>query len=194
MSPERVAGLVRRWVRWYTRGLPPGVAERRSAEIDADLHDHVDHERAAGASDARIARAVAARLARGLPADAAWRREIRSSTPEGASPMGRSVTRVALATALILLVPLVGTQVSSEMAWSVGDFAFAAVFLAGTGLLVELAMRHPQSLAVRAAALVVGVGALAFGESDDAPPLVLVGGLLIIASAVLTMRTLQRGR
>ena len=48
MTPERMAGLVARWVRLYTRDLPAPVAQRRIDEIDADLHDHIAHERAAG--------------------------------------------------------------------------------------------------------------------------------------------------
>ena len=46
MTPERMAALVARWVRLYTRNVPPPIAERRIDEIDADLHDHVAHERA----------------------------------------------------------------------------------------------------------------------------------------------------
>jgi len=73
MTPERAARLVARWVRLYTRGVPAPVAERRIEEIDADLHDHIAHERERGTDDARIARGVASRMARGLAADAAWR-------------------------------------------------------------------------------------------------------------------------
>ena len=50
MTPERMAGLVARWARLYTRDLPTPVAERRVTEIDADLHDHISHERAEGAT------------------------------------------------------------------------------------------------------------------------------------------------
>jgi hypothetical protein len=73
MRPERAARLVARWVRLYTRGLPAPVAQRRIEEIDADLHDHIAHERAQGTDDARIARGVSSRMVRGLAADASWR-------------------------------------------------------------------------------------------------------------------------
>ena len=73
MTPERMAALVARWVRLYTRNLPPPIAERRIDEIDADLHDHVAHERAEGTDDRRIALSIAARMVRGLAADASWR-------------------------------------------------------------------------------------------------------------------------
>ncbi len=39
MTPERMAGIVVRWARFYTRDLPAPIAERRLAELDADLHD-----------------------------------------------------------------------------------------------------------------------------------------------------------
>ena len=77
MTPERVARLVARWVRFYTRNLPPPVAQRRIGEIDADLHDHIAYERAHGTSDRRIALSILSRMARGLTADASWRRRIR---------------------------------------------------------------------------------------------------------------------
>ena len=55
MTPERMAELVGRWVRFYTRDLPTAIAGRRVDEIDADLHDHIAHERANGTSDRGIA-------------------------------------------------------------------------------------------------------------------------------------------
>ena len=58
MTPERAAAVVRAWVRLYTRGLPPAVAERRVEEIAADLDDQVAHDRAAGAGNRRIALAL----------------------------------------------------------------------------------------------------------------------------------------
>ena len=69
MTPERMAELVARWVRFYTRNLPTPIAERRIDEIDADLHDHIAHERADGTKEWRIALSVAARMVRGLAAD-----------------------------------------------------------------------------------------------------------------------------
>ena len=65
MTPERASRLVAWWVRRYTRDLPDPVAERRIEEIDADLHDHIAHERAAGTGDRRIAFGIASRMLRG---------------------------------------------------------------------------------------------------------------------------------
>ena len=198
MTPERMAELVARWVRLYTRRLPPPVARRRIDEIDADLHDHIAHERADGTDDRRITLSIAARMVRGLAADAAWRRQTiaETSTPKDVMTMSkaasRSVARVALVTAAILLVPLVATLLTDGEGWSVADFVFAAVLLGGTGLLLELAARKPRNLAYRATAGAIGVAAIAFGEADDAPGLVLFGGLLIAGTVALSVRTALR--
>ena len=186
MTPERMAGLVARWVRLYTRNLPPVIARRRIDEIDADVHDHIVHERAAGTSDRRIALSLASRMVRGLAADAAWRgRTINREE----NMTRRSFVRVALVTGLILLIPLVANQLTDGPGWSVADFVFAAVLLVGSGLLLELAVSKPRKLAYRVAAGAIAVAAIAFGEADDAPGLVLFGCLLIAGTIVLTIRT-----
>jgi hypothetical protein len=186
MTPERIAAVVARWVRLYTRGMPEPQARRRIEEIDADLHDHIAHEREQGIADPRIARGIAARMVRGLPADVAWRRSAKEES------MSRSAIRVALVTALILLVPLVATLTSDDAGWSVADFVFGGVLLMVTGLVLELAVKRPQSVALRLAAAVIGGAAIVSGEADDAPGLVLFGGLVILGTLVLAFRTAQR--
>jgi hypothetical protein len=198
MTPERMAELVARWVRFYTRNLPSPIAERRIHEIDADLHDHVAHERAHGTKDSRIARSIAARMLRGLAADASWRRRTlaHSSTRKHMVKMNktarRSAVRVTLATAFILLAPLLAMQVTDEVDWGVADFVLAGALMAGTGLLLELAARKPRTIAYRAAAAALGVAAIVLGEADDAPGLVLFGCLLIVGTVALAVRTAQR--
>ena len=104
----------------------------------------------------------------------------------------RSLSRIALVTGCLLLVPLVGTLVSDEFDWGVFDFVFAALLLGGAGLLLELAARTPGKLVPLAAATALGAAAILLGEADDAPGLVLFGGLLILGSAALSFRTAQR--
>lgn len=199
MTPERMAELVARWVRFYTRKLPPSIAQRRIGEIDADLHDHIAHERAHGTKDLRIAISIAARMARGMAADASWRgrtiahSSTRKEVMKTTTTAYRSAVRVALATAFILLLPLVAMQITDEVDWSVADFVFAGALLGGTGLLLELAARKGDNLAYRAAAAAIGIAAIVLGEADDAPGLVLFGGLLIVGTVALTVRTAQRG-
>jgi hypothetical protein len=171
VTPEGAARLVRGWVRLYTRGLPRPVARRRIAEIDADLHDHIAHERARGTSERRIARSIAARMLRGIGADVSWR--------------ARPARRVLSVTAAILLVPLVGTLVSDEVAWTISDFVTAGLFLLVAGTLLELA---PRRRAYRTAGSALGAVAIALGFADDAPGLVLFGLVLIAAMAALAVR------
>jgi hypothetical protein len=173
MTPERMARLVAAWVRFYTRRQPPAVAERRAEEIGADLHDHIAHEREAGAGERRIALSIAGRMVRGMAADASAHRPL---------------VRVALATAIVLLVPLI-----TAAPWSVEDFVAAGVLVAGTGLL-EAAARRPRSLAYRAAGIAIGVAACLFGNADDAPGLVLFGCLLIGGTLALAVKTRLRSQ
>jgi hypothetical protein len=191
MRPERTAGLVARWVRFYTRDLPADVAERRIGEIDADLHDHIAHERAGGTEDRRIALGILARMVRGLAADASWRGRMAARPSTGKEVRNMSKLRVPVATALILLVPLVWMQFSDDARWSVADFVLAGVVLGGTGLLLEYAVRNPRKIAYRVAAVAIAVAAIVVGEMDDAPGLVLFGCLVIGGTVALTVRNLR---
>jgi hypothetical protein len=192
MTPERMAGLVARWVRLYTRNLPPPAAERRSDEIAADLHDHIAHERAEGTDDARIARGIAARMARGAAADLAW---ARSSTRKDKTTMSKTAyIRVAVATTLILLFLGVTQLAADGMNWGPGDFLLAAVLLGGAGLLLELVLSRPRGLVYRVAAVAVGLAAIVLGEMDDAPGLVGFGCLLIGTALLLSVRLRARAR
>lgn len=72
----------------------------------------------------------------------------------------RSAVGLALATALILMVPLVAMQFTDGVNWDETDFAVVGVLLLGTGLLFELAMRKVRSVKHRAAVGVALVVAL----------------------------------
>jgi hypothetical protein len=105
----------------------------------------------------------------------------------------RSAVRVMLATVLILLLPVVAMLITDEVDWGLADFALAAALLVGTGLLLhELAARRAGNIAYQAIATAIGVAAIVFGEADDAPGLVLFGGLLIVGTVALAVRTAQR--
>lgn len=54
----------------------------------------------------------------------------------------RRVQRVLWVTAAILLVPAVAMRFTNEVNWGPMDFAVAAVLLAGTGLVYELAVQR----------------------------------------------------
>ena len=195
MTPERMAGLVARWVRRYTRGLPGPIARRRAGEIDADLHDHIAHERAAGVADRRIALAIGSRMLRGLAADAAWRgrqaKAARYSTREEGmktKAFQRSAVRVAIGVALVLSVPFIGMLVSDDVVWSLADFVAAGVLLSVVGVAIEMAVRRAGNLAMALGLGALGVAAAVFGEADDAPGLVLLGILLVASGCAIGLR------
>ena len=71
----------------------------------------------------------------------------------------RSVVGVALATAFILLLPLLAMRITDEVTWDLADFVIAGALIFGTGLTYVLAARKAGNTAYRAA---VGV-ALAAG-------------------------------
>ena len=203
MTPERMAELVARWVRFYTRDLPVEIAQRRVEEIDADLHDHVAHERANGISNRRIALGILSRMVRGVAADAAWRgrqakvsahRSTLEDTMKTTRTLYRSAVRVGLGVALILSLPLVAMQMTDEAVWSLADFVLAGVLLTTIGIALELAVRKAGNLATAICLAALGVAAAVLGQADDAPGLVLLGLLLIASACALGVRTGQRSR
>jgi len=203
MTPERMAELVARWVRFYTRDLSAEIAQRRVEEIDADLHDHVAHERANGISNRRIALGILSRMVRGVAADAAWRgrqakvsahRSTLEETTKTTRTLYRSAVRVGLGVALILSLPLVAMQTTDEAVWSLADFVLAGVLLTTIGVALELAVRRSGNLATAICIAALGVAAAVLGQADDAPGLVLLGLLLIASACALGVRTVQRSR
>ncbi len=52
---------------------------------------------------------------------------------------------------IILLVPLVAMQFTSEVQWTLSDFLIGAVLLLGTGLLLELLLRVIKKTSLRIA-------------------------------------------
>lgn len=101
----------------------------------------------------------------------------------------KPIVRLALVTALILLVPLVAMQFTREVTWTLFDFVVAGSLLFGTGLAYELVVRRGGNTAYRLAvgvALATGLflvwSNLAVGliGSEDNPANLLYGGVLAV--------------
>lgn len=102
----------------------------------------------------------------------------------------KSLLLLALATGLLLLIPLVAMQFTREVNWTFSDFVFAGVLLFGTGLTYLLIARKWNSTAYK---LGVGVGVVAglmlvwanaavgLVGSEDNPVNLLYGGVLLVA-------------
>lgn len=66
-------------------------------------------------------------------------------------PFTKRILLIVLATAVILLVPLVAMQFTREVNWTLSDFVVAAALLVGTGLMYELSARKVRNGRYRAA-------------------------------------------
>ena len=112
-------------------------------------------------------------------------------------------TRPALATALILMLPLLAMRFSDGVAWDLFDFAFMGALLFGTGLTYELAARKAGSIVFRAA---VGIAlAAAFllvwinlavgiiGSEDNPANVMYVGVLAVVFIGAMFARFRPRG-
>lgn len=115
----------------------------------------------------------------------------------------RSVAGVALATGLVLLLPLLAMQVTDEVVWGPADFAAAGALVFGTGLAFVLAARKAGNTAYRAA---VGVAlAAAFllvwlnlavgviGAEDDLANSMYAGVLAVGIIGAIVARLRPRG-
>ena len=102
----------------------------------------------------------------------------------------KSIARVALATGLLLLIPLTAKLTLADMAWSPGDFVAAGILLFGAGLTFVLIARLGDNTAYRlAAGVAVAAGlllvwanlAVGLVGSEDNPANLLYGGVLAVA-------------
>lgn len=119
--------------------------------------------------------------------------------------MQKNIIRLAIITFCILLIPVIGMQVSSEWNWTAFDFVFAGVLIFGTGLAYLLISKRAGTTAYKGA---VGLGLLTgfllvwingavgiIGDDGPANPLylgVLVLGLICAIIARLEARGMMR--
>lgn len=76
-------------------------------------------------------------------------------------PISRPLLSVAVATALLLLIPLTAMQFTAEVRWGLEDFVVAGCLLFGTGAGLVLVSRHVKRKSLRIALMAVLVLALA---------------------------------
>jgi hypothetical protein len=104
--------------------------------------------------------------------------------------LSQSLVRLALATACLLLIPLVAMQFTSEVVWTLSDFVIAGGLLFGAGLAYVLVARLGNNasyrlgagVAVAAGLLLIWVNlAVGFIGSENNPANLLYGGVLAVA-------------
>lgn len=72
------------------------------------------------------------------------------------STVYRSAVTVALATAFLLLIPLLAMQFTDKVVWDLADFAVAGTLLFGAGLTFEIVARKGSNVAYRVAVGLIG--------------------------------------
>lgn len=104
--------------------------------------------------------------------------------------LSKSIFRLALLTAFLLLIPLVAMQFTQEVNWTFSDFVFAAVMLFGAGLLFIFIARMGSNATYHVAAgvgvmagllLVWANAAVGLVGSEDNPANLLYLGVLVVA-------------
>ena len=195
MRPELASGIVTRWVRLYTRHLPPALADRRVEEIGADLYDHVEFERARGTADRRIALSILSRMARGMPADLSWRHHVNPLQGDFMRPfVALLVAAIVIAfAALYFDAPLlVFVSVGAIGVATLGSFVRSVQ----TAQRADFVVPYVAILAGALAVAALGVIAVIVGDRGDAPGLVLIGVALItsvvVGALAFGMRTPRR--
>ena len=109
----------------------------------------------------------------------------------------------AVVVALVLFIPLVAMQFTSEVNWTLSDFVFAGVLLFGTGLTYELVARKAGGIAYRAAVgvalgaafLLVWINAAVgiIGNEDNPANLMYFGVLAVLSIGIAMARLRPRG-
>lgn len=186
----------RRAYRVLMRAYPSDIRERYGEEMVGCFSDACrDAVRNSGP------RGLAAVWLRTLPELLYTALKERSTTLDG--NVYRSVGGVALATAFILLLPLLAMQITDEVVWGLFDFAFAGALIFGTGLTYVLAARKRGNIAYRfavgvalAAAFIlvwmnVAVGII--GSEDDLANSMYVGVLAVGVIGALFARFRPHG-
>jgi len=181
---ERAVGTSERAYRSLLRAYPRGLRDEYGEEMARCFRDLCREELEDGGG-----LGLAALWARTLPELLYTALKERSTTLNRNAY--RPVVGVALATAFILLIPLL-----TSPAWTLADFVFAGALIFGTGLTFVLAARKAGNIAYRAAAGValaaafllvcmsVGVGII--GADGDPANLMYFGVLAVgIVGAVV---------
>lgn len=120
----------------------------------------------------RLPQASEGRLEHRPPPSLAWlvtsadnSNNVPSRIPEfqnmSSASLPRSAIRFAIATALLMLVPLVAMQFSSEMNWGIEDFLAAGTLLFAAGMTYVIFARRTHNTVQRAVLAVVVVAVLA---------------------------------
>jgi hypothetical protein len=112
----------------------------------------------------------------------------------------KNIIRIALATAFILLLPLLAMQFTDEVVWELTDFAVAGTLLVGAGFVYELVARKGSTVAYRVAVGIAVTAALllvwmelAVGTVDDNSGGLMYLGVLVLGIGAVIARFRPQG-
>lgn len=112
----------------------------------------------------------------------------------------KNIIRITLATAFILLLPLLAMQFTDEVVWDLTDFAIAGALLFGAGLVYELVARKGSTVAYRVAVGIAVTAALllvwmdlAVGTEDDNSAGLMYLGVLVLGIGAIIARFRPQG-
>ena len=185
--------LIRRYRHWYARLLrlyPKPYRERFAEGMEQTFND-LCRERA--------------EEERGIFGCALWM-FVETSVGiirENISMQNKAIFRIVLATAFILLLPLLAMQFTDEVAWDLVDFVVAGALLLGAGFTYELVARKVDNIAYRVAVGIALAAALllvwmnlavgVIGNEDSPVNLMYIGVLAVGLIGAVVARLDPRG-
>lgn len=115
----------------------------------------------------------------------------------------QAILRVAIATVLLLMIPLVAMQFTDEVKWGVADFIIIGLLLFGAGFSFVLITRHTTSF-VHRAAVAAGIGTTLLmiwanlavgliGSGQNPGNLMYIGVVFIVILGTILSRFTARG-
>ena len=157
-SLDFVSRALRWWVRLYTSGLSSGDRSGRRDEIESNHHEHTH---SSGTQSGDTARQVLGRMARGLPADVAWRLSRSGAERRAGRGGAAAVGRGGGAVALVAYRSYVGVAVAAVAAVVMVGLIVGVVLIDRAGAVVrgemaEARVHHTAAALADGRVLVVG--------------------------------------
>lgn len=132
------------WVHFYTRAVRRDVRDRRRAEIDSDVWEHIAdaHTRCRGNVAAQLE--VLRRVLTGIPADLSWVVDMRGIHKESKSMNERRLQTIVIVCALVVLTNFIVSNVivddfsKLDSIWWVLSFLIGLLLVGTVGIIAAV--------------------------------------------------------
>lgn len=157
-TANTLAGRVARvWVHLYTRAVSRDVRDRRRAEIDSDVWEHISDARSRRRTELGGQFEVLRRVVAGIPADVAWVADMRVTHKESKSMKQRRLQVIVIACASVIIANFIVSNLIVDdfstlpsfwwvLAVPIGLFLVGIVGIAAGVLLVKERRDSPETL------------------------------------------------